>query len=43
MGETTNFDSQKFLNTIILIVFLLLLVFGTTKLEELTQVEDIEN
>ncbi len=37
----TNFDGVKFLNTVILIVFLLLLVFGSTKLGNLEEVEDI--
>ncbi|WP_255452103.1 Cytochrome C oxidase Cbb3 [Sporosarcina sp. ANT_H38] len=41
MGETTSFDASKFINTVILIVFLLLLVFGSTNLGGLTEVEDL--
>ncbi|NYF25456.1 hypothetical protein [Sporosarcina sp. JAI121] len=40
MSETKGFDPGKFLNTVILIVFLLLLVFGSTNLRDLTEVED---
>ncbi|MEK5037593.1 hypothetical protein [Sporosarcina sp. FSL K6-3457] len=40
-GETTGFDGMKFLNTVILIVFLLLLLFGSTDLGRLTEVEDV--
>ena len=41
VSETTNFDGVKFLNTVILIIFLLLLVFGSTNIGRLTEVEDI--
>ncbi|WP_255550412.1 hypothetical protein [Sporosarcina sp. E16_3] len=41
MGETISFDASKFINTVILIVFLLLLVFGSTNLRELTEVDDL--
>ncbi|MFJ7936192.1 hypothetical protein [Sporosarcina sp. NPDC096371] len=41
MSEIPNFDGVKFLDTIILIVFLLLLVFGTTKLGNLEDVEGL--
>ncbi|WP_255551433.1 hypothetical protein [Sporosarcina sp. E16_8] len=41
MDETTSFDASKFINTVILIVFLLLLVFGSTSLGGLTVVEDL--
>ncbi|WP_322555664.1 hypothetical protein [Sporosarcina beigongshangi] len=41
MGDLTEFDGVKFLNTVILIVFLLLLVFGSTNISKLTEVEDI--
>ncbi|WP_255485776.1 hypothetical protein [Sporosarcina sp. BP05] len=41
MGEPISFDASKFINTIILIVFLLLLVFGSTNLRDLTEVEDL--
>ena len=40
-SETTGFDGMKFLNTVILIVFLLLLIFGSTNLGNLTEVEDV--
>jgi len=40
-SETTDFDGMKFINTVILIVFLLLLVFGSTNLGNLTEVEDV--
>jgi hypothetical protein len=41
MGESIGFDAVKFINSVILIVFLLLLVFGSTKLAELTEVVDL--
>jgi len=41
-SETTDFDGMKFLNTVILIVFLLLLIFGSTNLGKLTEVADID-
>ena len=41
MGETIGFDAAKFINTVILIVFLLLLVFGSTNLGGLTEVVDL--
>ena len=41
VSEPGGFDGVKFLNSVILIVFLLLLVFGSTKLGGLTEVEDI--
>ena len=41
-SDTTDFDGMKFLNTVILIVFLLLLVFGSTDLGKLTEVADID-
>lgn len=40
-SETTDFDGMKFINTVILIIFLLLLVFGSTNLGKLTEVEDV--
>ena len=40
MGETIGFDAGSFINTVILIVFLLLLVFGSTNLVKLTEVVD---
>jgi hypothetical protein len=36
-----EFDAIKFINTVILIVFLLLLIFGSRNLGGLTEVEDI--
>jgi len=41
VSETIDFDASKFINTVILIVFLLLLVFGSTNLGGLTEVEDL--
>jgi hypothetical protein len=41
VDKTIGFDAGKFINTVILIVFLLLLVFGSTNLSGLTEVEDL--
>ena len=41
VAETIGFDAEKFINTVILIVFLLLLVFGSTNIGKLTEVADI--
>ncbi|MEK4404482.1 MULTISPECIES: hypothetical protein [Sporosarcina] len=41
MSEKIGFDAGSFINTVILIVFLLLLVFGSTNLGELTEVVDL--
>lgn len=41
MSDKPKFDSVKFINTVILIIFLLLLIFGSTNLDKLTEVEDI--
>ena len=41
MSDNLKFESVKFINTVILIIFLLLLIFGSTKLDKLTEVEDI--
>ena len=40
VGESVGFDGVKFLNTVILIIFLLLLVFGSTKIGKLEEVID---
>ncbi|MGG0667325.1 hypothetical protein [Sporosarcina koreensis] len=35
MFGNTEFDAGKFINIVLLLVFLLLLIFGSTKLDEL--------
>lgn len=41
MVEKKEFDAPSFVNKVILVLFLLLLIFGSTKLEGLTVAEDI--
>lgn len=41
MVEKKEFDATAFINKVILVLFLLLLIFGSTKLEGLTGAEEI--
>ncbi|WP_342514955.1 hypothetical protein MKY34_09670 [Sporosarcina sp. FSL K6-1522] len=42
MAEKNGFDGSKFINKVILLIFLLLLIFGSMNLGELTEVADID-
>lgn len=41
MVGKNEFDATKFINKVILVLFLLLLIFGSTKLEGLSAAEDL--
>lgn len=43
MNGISGFNAAKFINSVILIVFLLLMVFGSTKLGSLSESPEVED
>ena len=41
-NEANGFDGSKFINKVILLIFLLLLIFGSMKLGDLEEVVDLD-